>query len=41
MNIVIIGKSRCGKTMLANKICSGLAGYQHVFNNIKNTYQTK
>lgn len=30
MNIVIMGKSRCGKTTLANMICKNLAGYSKI-----------
>lgn len=30
MNIVIMGKSRCGKSMLANLICSKLVGYSKI-----------
>lgn len=30
MNIVIMGKSRCGKSMLANMICSKIAGYSKI-----------
>ena len=30
MNLVIMGKSRCGKTTLANMICSKLPGYSKI-----------
>lgn len=30
MNIIIMGKSRCGKSMLANMICKNLAGYSKI-----------
>ena len=30
MNLIIMGKSRCGKTMLANMICKKLAGYSKI-----------
>ena len=30
MNLVIMGKSRCGKTMLTNLICSNLKGYSKI-----------
>ena len=30
MNIIIMGKSRCGKTTLANLICKNIAGYSKI-----------
>lgn len=30
MNLIIMGKSRCGKSMLANLICSNMVGYSKI-----------
>ena len=40
MNLIVIGKSRCGKTMLTNMICSRLAGYSKIsIDNLKNSFK--
>lgn len=40
MNLLIIGKSRCGKTMLSNMICSRIAGYSKIsIDNLKNSFK--